>query len=272
MRCSTEYPRSKVAQAAVALALLAGYVITCHDVYPAESANDNLVKQVLIVTGMDHPAHNWRQTAPALSEVLQKDPRLQVRIIEDPHFLDSSALHRYDVVVLHFMNWQQPAPGAKARSNLRQFVHGGKGLFIVHFACGAFQDWPEFRDLAGRVWDPKLRAHDPRGPFRVNITDVNHPITEGMRSFETDDELYTCLVGDRAVKVLATARSKVDGKVHPMAFVFSYGHGRVFHCTLGHDVRAITNPNVAELFRRGCAWAAGLAPILTTQCKTATDK
>jgi len=219
-----------------------------------------------------------------LAEVLQKDPRLQVRIVEDPHFLDSSALHRYDVVVLHFMNWEQPAPGAEARSNLREFVHGGKGMFIVHFACGAFQDWPEFRDLAGRVWDPKLRGHDPRGPFRVNITDpvrnplrasisngadVNHPITQGMQSFETDDELYTCLVGDRAVKVLATARSKVDGKEYPMAFAFNYGKGRVFHSPLGHDVKAITNPNVAELFRRGCAWAAGLTVV--SQSKTQTD-
>ena len=63
---------------------------------------------VLIVTGIDHPAHKWRQTAAVLAEVLEKDPRMQVRIVEDPHFLDSSALHRYDVVVLHFMNWEKP--------------------------------------------------------------------------------------------------------------------------------------------------------------------
>ncbi|MHC4485661.1 MAG: hypothetical protein ACYTBX_09265, partial [Planctomycetota bacterium] len=65
---------------------------------------------VLIVTGIDHPAHKWRQTAPVLAEVLGGDPRMQVRVVEDPHFLDSSALHRYDVVVLHFMNWQKPSP------------------------------------------------------------------------------------------------------------------------------------------------------------------
>ena len=216
---------------------------------------------VLLVTGMDHPAHNWRQTAPALAGVLQKDPRLQVRIVEDPHFLDSSALQRYDVVVLHFMNWEQPAPGSQARANLREFVQGGKGLFIVHFACGAFQDWPEFRNLAGRVWDPKKRAHDPRGPFRVNITELDHPVTRGLQSFQTEDELYTCLVGDVSVDVLATARSKIDGKEYPMAFAFDYGKGRVFHSLLGHDVKAICNADVAELFRRGCAWAAGRSPI-----------
>jgi len=231
------------------------------------AAESKQTADVLIVTGIDHPAHNWRQTAPVLAEMLRKDKRLEVRIVEDPHFLDSSALQRYDVVVLHFMDWEEPAPGQKARANLQKCVKDGKGFFVVHFGCGAFQDWPEFRNLAGRVWDPKARAHDPRGPFRVNITDVSHPITKGLKSFETEDELYTCLTGDRPVDMLATARSKVDGKNYPMAFAFNYGKGRVFHSALGHDAKAISNPGAAELFRRGCAWAAGMPPVLESQSK-----
>jgi type 1 glutamine amidotransferase len=35
----------------------------------------------------------------------------------------------------------------------------------------------------------------------------------------------------------------------------------VFHTPLGHDVKAVENPGAAELFRRGCAWAAGLTPV-----------
>ena len=231
----------------------------------AAGSDQKQAAQVLIITGIDHPAHDWRQTAPVLAEVLGKDSRLQVRTIEDPQFLDSSAIQRYDVIVLHFMNWEQPAPADAARANLREFVRGGKGLFIVHFGCGAFQDWPEFRNLAGRVWDPNARAHDPQGPFRVDITNAEHPITRGMKSFDTEDELYTCLTGDRPVKLLATAKSKVDGKDYPMAFVSEYGKGRVFHSALGHDAKAISNPNVAELFRRGCAWAAGLAVVPTSR-------
>jgi uncharacterized protein len=52
------------------------------------------------------------------------------------------------------------------------------------------------------------------------------------------------------------ARSKMTGKDHPMAFVLEYGKGRVFHTPLGHDVRAIELPGVAELIRRGCLWTA----------------
>lgn len=253
MRCLSQF--------GVLLVLLAGCGSTERGDSAVGANDEGVKKKVLIVTGIDHPAHNWRQTAPALAGVLREDPRLQVDVVEEPEILGTSKPLDYDVVVLHFMNWEKPDPGPQARANLRKFVHGGKGLFIVHFGCGAFRTWPEFRNLAGRVWDPKLRAHDPKGSFQVDIIDREHPITSGMQAFETDDELYTCLAGDRPIRLLATAHSKVDGKDYPMAFVLDYGKGRVFHSALGHDVKAICNPNVAELFRRGCAWAAGLAPV-----------
>lgn len=215
--------------------------------------------RVLLVTGNDYPGHLWRQTAPALKQLLQEDPRLQVRVVEDPEMLASSRLREWDLVLLHFMNWETRSPSEAARANLRRFVESGKGLMLVHFACGAWQDWPEFRQLAGRVWDPKLRGHDPHGTFRVDIADPKHPVTQGLEPFQTTDELYTCLQGDTPIHVLATARSVVDGKDYPMAFILEPGKGRVFHTVLGHDVRAFTNSAVPVLLRRGAAWAGGVA-------------
>jgi type 1 glutamine amidotransferase len=124
--------------------------------------------RVLLVTGVDHPAHDWRQTAPAIREILKQDDQ-----------------------------------------------------------------------------------------FAVRMTDLDHAITRGLSDFQTDDELYIGLVGERPVELLATARSKVTGRDHPMAFAFAYGNGRVFHTPLGHDERALRIPGAAELLRRGCAWAAG---------------
>jgi type 1 glutamine amidotransferase len=217
--------------------------------------------RVLLLTGIDYPGHLWKETAPALAAQLRADPRLQVEVVETPDFLADPKLLGFDVVVFHWMNWEKPSPGEPARENFRTFVAGGKGLVLVHFACGAFPDWPEFRQLAGRVYDPKLPPHDPRGPYTVHIADAQHPITEGLKDFEADDELYTCLAGDAPIRVLATSKSKVTGKDEPMAFVLDYGQGRVFHSPLGHDVKALTRAGVAELFRRGTAWAAGLAPV-----------
>jgi uncharacterized protein len=222
--------------------------------------------RVLLVTGVDYPGHLWRQTAPVLAEALRKDSRLEVVTMEDPAFLDSAAVTNYDLIVLHFQNWQQPGPGERARENLRQFVEDGKGVALVHFACGAwFGEWPEFEKIAGRAWfgsnpGPGKRQHDPFGTFRIEIAKPNNPIVQGMKDFDTQDELYTCLVGDQPIEVLAQAKSKVDGKYYPMAFTSHYGKGRTFHSPLGHDAKALSVPEVQELFRRGCAWAAGLTP------------
>ncbi len=217
--------------------------------------------RVLLVTGQDYPGHVWRETAPALRQLLEEDKRFVVRILEDPHALDSATLTNYAVVLLHFQNWETPGPGVAARENLRRYVENGGGLVSVHFACGAWHgEWPEFQNIVGRVWHgsgPGKPQHDARGPFTVHIADKGHPVTRGLADFETDDELYTCLTGDAPIHIVADANSKVDKKDHPMAFVRDYGKGRVFLTTLGHDVKAFTNSSVPQLIRQGCAWAAG---------------
>ena len=217
-------------------------------------------KKVLIVTGVDYPGHKWKLTAPVLTKAIAADKRLEVTVTEKPADLAKDNLADYDTIVLHFMDWEVPDPGSEARANLKRVVKSGTGLVLVHFACGAFQEWPEFVELAGRVWDPKLRGHDPHGKFKVQITEPKHPTMKGLSEFEIVDELYTCLTGKTPIKVLAKARSKVDGKDYPMAFVLNYGKGRVFHSVLGHDVQAVGNPHAGKLFRNACAWTGGLEP------------
>ncbi len=251
----------------VAVAVLFNLTAVCGAEVQGGQSEAKTKARVLIVTGIDYPGHLWRQTAPVLAEALRKDPRLDVYTVEDPAFLDSAAIQKYDLLILHFQNWEQPGPGEKARENLRQFVAGGKGVALVHFACGAWHnEWPEFAKIAGRVWfgqdpGPDKRQHDPYGSFRVEFPEPANAIVQGMQPFETQDELYTCLTGDHPITVVAQAKSKVDGKSYPMAFTSTYGKGRNFHSVLGHDAKALSTPGVQELYRRGCAWAAGLSPL-----------
>lgn len=213
--------------------------------------------RVLLVTGEDYPGHLWQQTAPVVAALLAADPRLQVETVDDLNALRDLDLAARDVVVAHFKNYDPGVPGRAGFDALATFVANGGGLVLLHFACGAFQEFrDEFTRLAGRTWDPELRGHDPHGPFTVEIVDPDHPITRGLEAFWTTDELYTCLHGDVPIQVLAQSRSRVDGQLYPMAFVLEYGAGRVFHTPLGHDVAAFQNPGTAELIRRGTVWAA----------------
>ena len=216
--------------------------------------------RVLLVTGVDYAGHKWKETSPVVREVIERDRRLEVRIVDDLEILATDVIFDYDVLLVHFKNYAPLKRAEAAQANMNKFVEDGGGMVLLHFACGAFEEWDGFVDLAGRVWDKTKRGHDPHREFTVEIVDKEHPVTAAMENFNVTDELYTCLGGDREIHVLATAKSVVDGKDYPMAFVRTVGKGRVLHTVLGHDVTAFRAPGVVTLMQRACVWAAGQTP------------
>ena len=197
---------------------------------PADEASGDAsesAKRVLIVTGEDYPGHKWRETTPVLKQQLAKDKRLAVEVTEDLNFLRSPRLHDYDAVVMHFKNYDPDVPGKLALDNLVRFVEKGGGLMLVHFACGAFEEFKQdYERLAGRVWfglqpPPGCHQHDPHGRFTVHIADAKHPVTESLSDFETVDELYTCLVGTPPITVLASAVPRHDQLTQSIAVLYA---------------------------------------------------
>lgn len=211
--------------------------------------------RVVIITGIDWTGHIWKETAPVLKKIIEGNKGFEVDIVEDPDFLASDKLFDYDEIIMHFKNYDPLPDEAKAKDNLVKFLNEGKGLVAVHWASGAFEKWVEYRNIVGRQ---QITRHDKRGPFMIKIADRKHPVTKGMKDYETDDELFVDLVGGKPVHILATARSNADGNVYPMAFVLNYGPARIFHTTLGHDAKALSIPGTSELIRRGALWVAGM--------------
>ena len=116
----------------------------------------------MIVTGKQHPAHVWRDTTVALQEALGQDRRFQITVATDPEVLATKNLFGFDVVLLNYCNWQRGGLSDAAKTSFQQYLSGGGGLAIVHFANGAFHaslpetpasDWPEYRNICRRVWD-----------------------------------------------------------------------------------------------------------------------
>jgi type 1 glutamine amidotransferase len=213
--------------------------------------------RVLLITGRDVPGHPWRETTPVLREHLEQTKKFEVVVCEEPLVLESSAaLATYDVIMLNYYNWQRPGITQKARENLLNFVKGGKGLVSFHFSCRAWEDWPEYRNLIGRIWTTGS-GHGPRGKFTSKVLKPDHPITAGLPAeFEADDELYSKLVGDAPIEVLVEAYSNWSKKVEPLAWTLTYGQGRVFNIVYGHDARACRNPHFARMLRQGTEWVA----------------
>jgi type 1 glutamine amidotransferase len=226
--------------------------------------------KALVLTGYHHPAHDWRAVTAALIVSLEQDPRMIVQVTENIEDLATKLIHDYDLLVMNYNNWDTPGLSEAAKANFVNYLKKGGGLAVIHFANGAFtdtlpnkeSDWPEYRTkIVRRIWDhrPGKSGHDPFGPFQVEITAGKHPITQGLKSFPTMDELYFLQAGELPIEPLATAHSKVTNQEEPMAWAYNYEAGRVFQTVLGHADQSIRM--AAALIRRGSVWAAGRSQI-----------
>ena len=241
---------------------------------PAGGVESTLPEPVkaLIITGHNHPAHDWRKTTAALIPVLVLDPRIQVDVTEQPNDLAQANLKQYGLIVFNYSNWDRAGLTEAAKANFSKYLREGGGLVIVHFANGSYtntipnkeSDWPEFRtQIVRRIWDhsPGLSGHDAFGKFQVETTAAGdkHPITQGLSPFETEDELYFRQQGALPIIPLLTATSKVTKQAEPLAWAYDYGKGRIFQTVLGHG--DISIHKAGAVMRRGAAWAGRLDPL-----------
>lgn len=212
--------------------------------------------RVLILTGENN--HDWRATTPVLRNMLEDTGRFVVHVTYRPERCSADKLAHYDVLLSNYNRkerWAEPAESA-----LLDYVRQGGGLVIIHAANNAFPDWPEYDRLIGGAWR-KGAGHGVRWRFPVEIVDRKHPITKGMPDFQNEvDELYHRLRMQPHIHLLAHAFSTKDkrgtGNYEPQIWIVRYGKGRVFHNSLGHDVKTMSGVGFITVTQRGTEWAA----------------
>lgn len=216
--------------------------------------------RVLILSGQNN--HAWQETTPVLRMILEESG-CAVAVTEHPETMTVASIAGYDVILSNWNAWGDAAvqswPEA-ARLALMAFVRSGHGFVSVHAGSSSFYDWDEYQALAITAWDLKTTGHGKRHAFKVSTTDVQHPITRGVASFEIFDELWHGVPVQPEAQVLATAFSSTEfggsGRDEPILFSRSFGKGRSVNLLLGHDVQAMGAPGFATLLRRSVTWAA----------------
>lgn len=207
--------------------------------------------RVLILTGQNN--HNWKETTPKLKEILAASGRFAVDVTEHPERCDATAFAKYDVLLSNWNSWGKVAVTnwpAATRTAYLDFIRSGKGLVVIHAGASSFYDWPEYQQAGGASWKLGETNHGKPHEFTVKIVDATHPITRGLESFKTTDELWMKPGVQPGARVLTTAEDQ------PSALVTEFGKGRTFALLLGHSAAFMATPGFQTLLLRGTEWAA----------------
>ena len=165
---------------------------------------------------------------------------------------------------------------ARLKKSLVDFVKGGGGLVGIHAASDTFYDWPEFGVMmGGYFWGHPWRSGDT---VTIRADGPDHPVSKAFKGkpLTTKEEIYQ--IKDpysrdmlRVLLVLDTEKTdmkkpgiKRTDNDFAVAWVRSYGKGRVFYSSFGHNHNIYAIPQVLQHYLDGIQFALGDLPADTT--------
>jgi type 1 glutamine amidotransferase/HEAT repeat protein len=213
----------------------------------------------------------------ALQVMGQKTGAYEVVFSNRMEMLAPQMLNQYDAVCLNNTT-KLDFSDERLRDGLMNFVRGGKGIIGIHAASDNFYDWPEGAEMIGAQFSG--HPWTSGGTWAIKIDDPQHPLTAafGGKGFKIKDELYRTrppLYSRSKQRVLLSldmsdeATRNVKG-FEPndvdtgISWVKSWGKGRVFYCSLGHNHPVVWNPAVLQHYLDGIQFALGDLPADTT--------
>jgi type 1 glutamine amidotransferase len=145
---------------------------------------------------------------------------------------------------------------------VKRFVETGGSLFAWHnnLSVSTFSD--TYRAVSGGVYD----GHPAERPWKVEVVNHDHPITQGVSDFVVTDEQHFPIF-DRADGDLLLKGVNIDGltfdsdsgavtkgTTSATAWAHAYGEGRVVMSAIGHNLDALWKPDSWLFQKNAVRW------------------
>jgi type 1 glutamine amidotransferase len=224
----------------------------------ANRKNDGLIK-VLILSGRNN--HEWQKTTPLLLKIYNDSRLFTTTVTEKPDTLAYKDLKTYDVIVSNWNTWpdNETRMDEEREKDFLKYVKEGGGVVFIHAGGSSFYSWNEYHQIGIGRWG-KETHHGKPVKGKVSGFDPDHPVTQGLRDFYITDEIWekTDIFPGAIPLASVTATDETDSHqiTEHALFVNSFGKGRSFFTTLGHDERALLNTGLQTILLRATQWAA----------------
>ncbi len=209
------------------------------------SDNDSI--KVAVITGghfFDVPGfHAIFRDMPQVDSYIQLEANWAADI--------GQALDTYDVFL--FYNMPRGLPEERTRPVLEKLGESGQGIFLLHHAILAYEQWPFWSDLVG-ISDRSF-GYDHEQELSVQIADPAHPITQGIEPWQMVDETYSMASAGEDSHLLLTTDHPRSMRV--LGWTRQFRNARVFCYQSGHDNFTYVDPNFRKTILRGIQWCAG---------------
>lgn len=220
----------------------------------------------------------------AFTRMGQKLGAFTTVVSHDPASFRADNLKQFDAVFFN-NTVGNPFEDAALRESLREFVHRGGGLMGVHGTTvgftrwpGAVEDWPEFALMIGARGANHRDAHER---VFIKLDDPQHPLNRvfGGQGFEYCDEFFRFHdpYSRDLVHVLLsidTEKTNLDREPYrgrreradndyALAWVRSYGKGRVFYSAIAHNPEVFMDPVMLKFYLGAIQFVLGDLPAPT---------
>jgi type 1 glutamine amidotransferase len=217
----------------------------------------------------------------ALELMGEKTGAYEVLLSDDVELWRPESIRRFDAVC--FMNTVGVlTEDAELRESLLAFVRGGGGFVAFHAGGGAtFVEWPEygqFPEFGEMVGGYENGGHPwaPDEPITIRVEDPTHPLTRMLdpAGFVVEDEVFQFQsppYSREKVRVLLSIDTdrtdmsperrflpeRAADRDFPMSWIKTYGTGRVFYTSFGHNTHMYQDGKLLEHYLAGIQYALG---------------